>query len=158
MQQQVIAHDSANTEAIGACLAATRPAHAIVYLQGDLGAGKTTLVRGFVQASGHTGVVKSPTYTLVEPYQTAGGDIYHFDLYRLNDPQELEFIGTREIFSAEAVCLIEWPGRGEAEIPAADLILHLQPHGVERQITFQTSSHVGKDWLQRAAACLTAIS
>lgn len=158
MQQQVNAHDSANTEAIGACLASTRPAQAIVYLEGELGAGKTTLVRGFVLASGHAGVVKSPTYTLVEPYQTAAGDIYHFDLYRLNDAQELEFIGAREIFSAAAVCLIEWPSRGEMEIPKADLILHLRVHDGGRQITLQAGSEVGKDWLTQASSCLKSIS
>jgi len=158
MQRQLIARDTVHTEAIGACLATRRPQSAIVYLEGDLGAGKTTLVRGFVHASGHRGVVKSPTYTLVEPYEVASGTIYHFDLYRLNDPQELDDIGARDLFGAPAVCLIEWPSRGGDELPAADLILRLQIHGDGRRIELQACSPVGENWLTRVTACLESIS
>lgn len=158
MQQLLIARDSAHTEAIGACLATNRPASAIVYLEGDLGAGKTTLVRGFVHASGHQGVVKSPTYTLVEPYDEVAGTIYHFDLYRLNDPRELDDIGARDLFGAQAICLIEWPSRGGNALPQADLILRLQIQGDARQIELQAGSQLGENWLQTVSACLQAIS
>ena len=117
--------DELATAACAAQLARAFPA-GVVYLVGGLGAGKTTLTRAWLQAKGHQGSVKSPTYTLVEPYQILEQAIYHFDLYRLNDPFELELMGIRDyVEDDDALLLIEWPQKGEPVIPSADLALTL---------------------------------
>lgn len=117
----------------------------VVYLIGDLGAGKTTFTRYLLQNLGHQGAVKSPTYTLVEPYQIAGKDIFHFDLYRLNDPYELELMGIRDYLETpHALFLFEWPSKGETEIPDADLVIHIEKSEDEmtRVATLTSSSQV----------------
>lgn len=130
--------DEAATEALGGRLAKTLP-RGLVWLQGDLGAGKTTLVRGWLRQLGHTGAVKSPTYTIVEPYQMADIDIYHFDLYRLADAEELDMIGGRDYFSEPALCLVEWPQRAAAAMPSPDLIVTLtaRANGRDARLEFR---------------------
>ncbi len=97
-----------------------------VYLQGSLGAGKTTLCRGILRAMGYAGAVKSPTFTLVEPYSFVGGQVFHFDLYRLNDPDELEYIGVDDYFGDQNLCLVEWPEKAKDTLPASDLDVELR--------------------------------
>lgn len=124
-------------EAIGARLAAVCPPALIVYLEGDLGAGKTTLVRGFLRALGCTGPVKSPTYTLMEPYELPSHRCYHLDLYRLADPGELEYLGLRDLFQDELVVLIEWPERGLGVLPEPDLKILIGFDQQGRKLVFE---------------------
>lgn len=119
-----------------------------LYLDGTLGAGKTTLSRGIVTGLGHSGKVKSPTYTLVEPYELTDWNVYHFDLYRLSDPEELEFMGIRDYFSSQAVCIVEWPERGEGMLPKADLLVELVYVEQHRQITLTSRTEKGAKILQ----------
>jgi len=119
----------------------------IIYLQGHLGAGKTTFSRGLLQALGHPGAVKSPTYTLVEPYELSLGKIYHFDLYRLHDPQELEFLGAQDYFDHGALCLIEWPECGAGHLPDADMVVELSTSGKGRQLLMRSGTMAGAQLL-----------
>lgn len=142
---------AAATEALGARLATALAPGCIVYLSGDLGAGKTTLVRGLVHALGHHGAVKSPTFTLVEPYQIGDWRLFHWDLYRLADPEELEFLGLRDQLDSQAVLLIEWPERGCGELPAADLEITLSYAGEGRTCQAVALSTAGQRMLANLA-------
>ncbi|MEX1058090.1 MAG: tRNA (adenosine(37)-N6)-threonylcarbamoyltransferase complex ATPase subunit type 1 TsaE [Natronospirillum sp.] len=119
---------------------------AVIYLEGDLGMGKTTLVRAFLHGLGWTGTVKSPTYTLVEPYEWDGHRVYHFDLYRLGDPEELEFMGIRDYVTFDTLMFVEWPGKGAGALPKADMTLTLQEEGEGRRLTWQHHTPKGEIW------------
>lgn len=116
----------------------------IIHLHGDLGAGKTTLTRGILRGYGYPGAVKSPTYTLVEPYEFAACNIYHFDLYRLGAPEEVDYLGTEDYFSGANLCLIEWAERGAGIIPAADVELTLEPAGRGRKLLWLAKTGKGR--------------
>src|SRR5690554_3654089 len=140
------AADEAAMLELGARLADVSEARGVIYLHGDLGAGKTTLSRGIVRGCGHRGAVKSPTFTLVEPYELDGRRVFHFDLYRLVDPEELEFLGIRDYFDGDALCLIEWPERGAGVLPKADLDITITAHGSGRALRLTPSGERGEAW------------
>ena len=144
--------DETATEAFGAGLAGILGQAGLLTFSGQLGAGKTILIRGLMHALGHKGAVKSPTYTLVEPYDLGSRQVMHFDLYRLADPDELEFLGFRDYLDGSTLCLIEWPERGEHFLPPADLSLQLSVKAPGRQIYWQAHSDRGDRLSQQLAA------
>lgn len=156
--------DQTQTERLGAALAGALSPGLTVYLQGPLGAGKTTFVRGALRALGHSGAVKSPTYTLVESYTfddsivnganppSRGYAVHHFDLYRLADAEELEYMGIRDYFSMHSVCLIEWPNRGAGVLPEADLVVTLHPVTKHRVAELQAGTDLGETLLAKLSA------
>ena len=121
----------------------------VIFLQGDLGAGKTTLARALIQALGYAGRVKSPTYTLVELYKVSSLCLYHFDFYRFNDPQEWIDAGFRECFNAENICLVEWPEKAAGLLPTPDLIIRLSHADNARRVEIRADTEAGQNLLQR---------
>ncbi len=119
----------------------------MLHLRGDLGAGKTTLVRGLLRGLGHGGRVKSPTYTLVEPYELSSLHFYHFDFYRLKNQEEWEQAGFREYFNAQAFCAVEWPERARGLLAAPDLEIELRFEGERRRARIEARSAAGETWL-----------
>lgn len=143
--------DEAETHALGRKLAKGLELGMIIYLLGDLGAGKTTLARALIQAHAPDARVKSPTYTLVERYVLPEFKLHHLDLYRINDPDEIEFLGVRDI-AGEDVLLIEWPERGVRAIPPPDLSMLLEHHPQGRRVTIRAESIMGERFLERVTA------
>ena len=140
------AEDGAAMLALGARIAQATGGRGVIYLHGDLGAGKTTLSRGLIRGFGHEGKVKSPTFTLVEPYEIGAARVFHFDLYRLVDPEELEFLGIRDYFEGDALCLVEWPERGAGFLPKADLDITIAPHEAGRSLCLTPQGERGESW------------
>lgn len=134
--------DEQATEALGAALANAFSAGGVVHLVGDLGVGKTTLARGLMHALGHEGAVRSPTFTLVEPYETLSPKVYHFDLYRLGDPEELEMMGIRDYMEEGALVVIEWPERAGGVLPAPECRVELADAGSGRTARVHTNDRI----------------
>lgn len=132
--------DDTATVAYGAKLAelVNRKKHNAFYFQGEIGAGKTTLIRSLLRSLGVAGSIKSPTFSIMEPYCCDGFSIYHFDLYRLSDPQELEFLGWRDCFSGPALCCVEWPERAQKLLPQPDLLIRLLSSGDGRMLEVES--------------------
>lgn len=147
MIKQIFLADEAATVGLGRQLAEgfmQQNRGATVFLDGTLGAGKTTFCRGVLAALGHSSAVKSPTYTLVEPYDLASATVYHFDLYRLAEPEELEYMGIRDYFSETTLRLVEWPERGAGVLPKPDLKVHIDVSGTGRLASIHAESELGK--------------
>lgn len=142
--------DTEATEALGRVLAATRPAQAVVHLQGDLGAGKSTLARALLRALGVEGAIRSPTYTLVERYPVPGGEAWHLDLYRIGDAAELDFLGLDD--ASATLWLVEWPEKAGQALPRPDLRVELADSGQGRSAVLHAGSETGAQWLEQLAA------
>ncbi|MGF6556079.1 tRNA threonylcarbamoyladenosine biosynthesis protein TsaE [Pseudomonas sp. S30_BP2TU TE3576] len=130
----------------GARIARITQGHGLIFLEGNLGMGKTTLSRGIIRGLGHVGAVKSPTFTLVEPYEIGDIRAFHFDLYRLVDPEELEFLGIRDYFEDDALCLIEWPEKGAGFLPKPDLTITISPQDSGRSLKILSQGSRGESW------------
>ena len=143
--------DGMAMEDLGQRLARSAKRPGVIYLEGDLGTGKTTLVRGLLRGFGYHGKVKSPTYTLVEPYPIDHLTVYHLDLYRLGSPEELEWIGIRDLLAEAALLLVEWPAQGEGMLPPADLVVSLTYQGEGRELQFRALTQTGELMI---SACL----
>ncbi len=137
-----------DTQALAEAMARAMQPPLLVYLRGELGAGKTTLVRYLLHALGHRGSVRSPTYNLVEPYALDIGPVFHFDLYRVQDPEELELIGWRDYLGEAALCLVEWPERAQTLLPVADIDIRLIVQAHQRLVSVDVAGPRGVQWLQ----------
>jgi tRNA threonylcarbamoyladenosine biosynthesis protein TsaE len=139
-----VLRDEEATVAAGARLAHAADGHGVIALRGNLGSGKTTLCRGLIRALGHTGAVKSPTYTLVEPYELGPARVLHYDLYRLSDPEEVEFLGMRDFLDGRTLTLIEWPEKALGFLPPPDLELSLEVLSSGRCLRWQALTPHGE--------------
>lgn len=139
--------DSEATEQLGAALAGGIAPGRVLHLKGELGSGKTTLVRGLLHELGYPGRVKSPTYTLVEPYELSSLHFYHFDFYRLRDEQEWLSSGFREYFNPDSACVVEWPERAGRTLPAPDVEVRLEHAGEARRAHLRACTPAGEGWL-----------
>jgi len=143
--------DTEATERLGAALAPGVVPGVVLHLKGDLGSGKTTLVRGLLRALGYRGRVKSPTYPLVEPYELSSLHFYHFDFYRLRDPAEWLTSGFREYFNPQSVCVVEWPERAGATLPTPDVEIRLEHSPNGRGARLRAATPAGEAWLSSLA-------
>jgi tRNA threonylcarbamoyladenosine biosynthesis protein TsaE len=141
--------DEAATLELGARVAGALAPGVVIWLRGDLGAGKTTLTRGLLRGLGFQGKVKSPTYTLVESYVISGLYLYHFDLYRFVDPEEWDAAGFREYFNRDSVCLVEWPEKASQLLPVPDVEIRLAIHEEGRKVNIAAHTESGKQCLNR---------
>ena len=142
MEIKLIGASEEDTMFVAGLFATAIGAGGVIYLEGDLGAGKTTFVRGFMRGLGFLDAVKSPTFTLVEPYELGRGQVYHFDLYRLGHPEELEYLGVDDYFNENALCLIEWPEKGSGYLPDCDILLSIEPVLLELLALEQSSAQL----------------
>ena len=147
LSRELVAGSEDAMVGLGEQLGRALPTGSVSFLNGGLGMGKTTLARGVLRARAYRGAVKSPTYTLVEPYQFEDCTIYHFDLYRLGDPEELEYLGIRDYFGEDSIALVEWPGRGAGYLPSPDLEISIEPQGQVRVIRFEAMTQRGVECL-----------
>jgi len=149
--------DEAQSLQFAQCFAEQRPHHPalVIFLKGDLGTGKTTFSRGFIQASGYSGKVKSPTYTLIEPYVLSNLTITHMDLYRLSDPEELHYLDVDDLIQNSDVCLIEWPERGADLLPVPTVTLSLKHYANGRQLHAESHCEIGRGWLETVRSHFT---
>jgi tRNA threonylcarbamoyladenosine biosynthesis protein TsaE len=143
-------------EDLGEVFSSVLKSGAVVYLEGDLGMGKTTLVRGVLRGLGYQGPVKSPTYTIVEPYDLSGFEAFHFDLYRVADAEELEFMGIRDYFTDGSLCLIEWAEMGRGVLPEADLLVSLSLIHQGRHVSIEAYTEKGNAALSVLRGAITS--
>ena len=150
---EILGHASGEKalEKLGACLSPLLGQQLLITLAGELGAGKTTLVRGLLRGAGFSGPVKSPTFSLVEPYDLQQGKVFHFDLYRLTQPEELEFIGIREYLSATGLCIVEWPEKAADILPDADIHIMISRTEPGRDVVLKALTGRGEKLIQDAS-------
>ena len=146
---QIRSDQAPDTEEFGRRLAEAATPGMMIHLSGDLGSGKTTLVRGFLRGLGYSGKVKSPTYTLVEPYFFDDMAVYHFDLYRIDNADELESMGFREYPGPQAICLVEWPERAGSYLGAPDIAIHIEGQQLGREITVKACTSTGNSLINK---------
>ena len=147
MMRELFLADPAATDELAAHMAQTLPQRAVVFLRGELGAGKSSLARAMLRALGVRGAIKSPTYTLIERYTLEHGDAAHLDLYRIAQAGELEFLGLQDLAPDVRLWLVEWPERGQGALPRPDLELDLRVQGAGRRVRLAATSPVGEAWL-----------